>query len=483
MSGPIPSGLADEALRRLLDSPGRFTHVSTADARRRALFVSDGVTSLVGDPVSEWLGAGTLFWDRLHPDDAPAVQASLAAAPADGPVELRYRLRTRDGRILYCSEIGARSSSTIHGPIQYGLVTDETESRLIGEAADAVSSAVPPREAALPFCDPLASLLGLDRAGFVDAGHRTGSVLRYDPFGRRVGAHATEAAPPEVLAASHEEVRVLDGPGLLTVAVTVQDKDGHPRGILWGSRARSLGVDARDRRILSAIARHASLALQRADLVLELERISAERQRLAESVVMAHEDERRRIANELHDSAGQTLMAAIIQLDLARLANDNPNARDAIGRARGQVEQTLEELRGLAHALRPAALDRLGLSEALREMASALTSATLTVQVDLPELAVQLEPEVATAIFRIAQASLANVARHARAQTARLSLVVMKKQVVLTIEDDGLGIRKGPSVTGIGLVAMRERAHAVGGTVEVEKRTGGGTCVRATLPV
>ena len=483
MSGPIPSGLADEVLRRLLDAPGRFTHVSTADARRRALFVSDGVTSLVGDPAADWLAPGTLFWERLHPDDGPALEALLASAPADGPVELRYRLRTREGRILHCAEIGARSSSSVHGPLQYGLVTDETESRLIGEAADAVSSAVPPREAALPFCDPIASLLGLERTGFVDAGHRTGAVLHYDRFGRRVGAPATEAPPPAVTSPGHDEVRVLqDGTGL-TVSVLVQDKDGRPRGTLWGSRSTALGIDARDRRILSAIARHASLALQRADLVLELERISAERQRLAESVVMAHEDERRRIANELHDSAGQTLMAAVIQLDLARLANDNPNAREAIGRARGQVEQTLEELRGLAHALRPATLDRLGLSEALREMASALTSETLNVQVDVPDLAVQLEPEVATAIFRIAQASLANVARHARAQTARLTLVMMPKQVVLTVEDDGLGIRKGPSVTGIGLVAMRERAHAVGGTVEVEQRSGGGTCVRATLPV
>jgi signal transduction histidine kinase len=218
--------------------------------------------------------------------------------------------------------------------------------------------------------------------------------------------------------------------------------------------------------------------------VSALERTSVERQRLADELVRAHEAERSRLATELHDGAGQTLTAVAIQLDLAeRAAADG--AREPLRKARAQVEITLEELRRLSHSLRPAVLDRFGLGEALAEMCSALRSEKLDVQLTVPPSLLQLPPEHATALFRIAQSALTNVVRHAAARTAhvRVALGDPARTVSLEIEDDGRGFVPAYAPGSLGLVALRERAAALGGDFSLQAAPGAGTRVRTVLPL
>lgn len=487
------------ALQLLANDPGKFLYVARPDARRTPLFVSAGVEALVGYPPGEWLADPGLFWRCLHPADRPRVEGALAAWDGARPLELSYRLRRRDGRLVFCRETATAPQDGPSGPQLQGLVIDESEVRLLMDALDSALPAPEPSRSISSFCDGLAALLGLQGAGFVDE-RGSGTWIRYDDHATPIEARALGPGARGTLAARacHTGLVTSEPPdsaaGLLPESVPAPDVgfafascvpglDGRSRGVLYGHRPTRLTLTDRDRRLVASLSRHASLALQRTDLVSELNRIGADRQRLAESVVMAHEDERRRIASELHDGAGQTLMAAVIQLDLAAARLGTPLAAEAIGRARKQLEETLEDLRGLAHALRPATLDRLGLADALREMAGALTGTTLRVEVELADTGIQLEAEVATAVFRIAQSSLTNVARHARAQTATLRLERRGPELVLEVDDDGRGIQKAPMVDGIGLLAMRERAHAVGGSLDVESRPGGGTRVRVRIPV
>lgn len=490
------------ALETLASDISELLYVAAPDARRSPLFVSAGIETMLGYTAAEWVADPDLFWHSLHPSDRPAVETALAAWTRQGPLQLRYRLLARDGRHVFCRETTAASLDGPAGPQLQGIISDVTELQVLQDVLGAVVGAVDPRLSLAIFCDGLAAMLGLDFMGFVDACSREGLSCAYGPLAERtsmawVRHPTTGTLVTSALADGGVAWTARPAPGALPPALgvapgaafaftaAVPGVDGRVRGVLVGAGRRTRPLDQRERRIIEAVSRQASLALQRADLVAELERIGAERKRLAESVVMAHEDERRRIASELHDGAGQTLMAAVIQIDLASQAGQVPAAQKALARAREQVEQTLEDLRGLAHALRPAALDKLGLPDALREMGRALASGALSLDVDVPPTAVQLEPELSTAIFRIAQAALTNVARHAKARRASLRLDVDEAagRVVLEVEDDGRGFRRAPLIEGIGLVAMRERAQAVGGEVTVESREGGGTRVSAVIPL
>jgi signal transduction histidine kinase len=390
-------------------------------------------------------------------------------------------------------------------------VADVSELELPGQALEASLAAQGNRGAMLALCDVLAQGLALSHTVFVDV--RTGErqVTTHGALGVRVQARWDQPAAIEPWAAqvTHEdrfasvsdgaasllsaELRALCPGARLGFAIPVAgDATGKATGALIGLAPRALSLHPMHRRMLEALGRQAGLSLQRAGLVEALQRTGRERQQLADALVRAHEEERGRLARELHDGAGQTLTAVAIQLDLAE-RRSNADARPAIAAARKQVEQTLEELRRLAHALRPAALDGLGLGEALAEMARSLQSGAaggLEVRVEVSGALPALDPQVSTALFRVAQAALTNVVRHARATRATLRLQVGegaaqgRAQVSLEVLDDGRGfVPGGLQRGGMGLLAMRERTVALGGRFSLWSEPGAGARVRAEFDV
>ncbi len=209
---------------------------------------------------------------------------------------------------------------------------------------------------------------------------------------------------------------------------------------------------------------------------------------VAARALRAEEEERKRIARELHDETAQSLSALLIRLSMLRREQD-PAARDAgMDEFREQLVATLNGVRRYARGLRPPALAELGLTPAIEEFVRSLSEATgLDAHLAAERLDGLLTPEAELVIYRVVQEALSNVVRHARASTARVTLERRDDAVRATIEDDGIGFDVDDALRGdgrgLGLFGMRERATYVGGHVDIESRPGAGTRVRVTVPL
>jgi signal transduction histidine kinase len=210
------------------------------------------------------------------------------------------------------------------------------------------------------------------------------------------------------------------------------------------------------------------------------------RRRLLKRILSAQEDERRRIARDLHDEVGQALTSLLIGL---RSMADADSLATALGRAddlRQVAVSALEEVRRLARGLRPSVLDDLGLAAALERFAADYARAhAVSVEVRAPDPAAgRLSGEVETALYRIAQEALTNAAKHAAARHVLVSVERRPGVVQLTVADDGRGFPPGKADPGgrLGLTGMRERAALLNGSVAVTSAPGTGTTVTVRIP-
>ena len=218
----------------------------------------------------------------------------------------------------------------------------------------------------------------------------------------------------------------------------------------------------------------------------------AERDDLRRRFMQAQEQERLRLAHELHDQTGQTLTAALLELKgIELLVNDG--GRDRLRRLRKQMEEMGKTLHRVAWQLRPASIDELGLASALANYVSEW-SAQYRIEADFhcadPKLD-ELSEEVRTTIYRVVQEGLTNIVKHAR-QPAGVSIVIERVDgtLRLTIEDDGCGFNASPARERagerkgcLGLAGMRERLALIGGGLEIESAVGGGTTIFARIPI
>ncbi|WP_436994199.1 HAMP domain-containing sensor histidine kinase [Streptomyces sp. enrichment culture] len=211
-----------------------------------------------------------------------------------------------------------------------------------------------------------------------------------------------------------------------------------------------------------------------------LDRLEAERAASTGRALSAQEAERRRISQELHDEVGQTLTAVL--LELKGLADRAPEPlRGELHEVQETTRNSLDEIRRIARRLRPGVLEELGLAKALRALATEFTRPSLTVrhhiEPDLPPLTRETE----LVLYRVAQESLTNTARHAHARRAEIHLRRLPAAVELLVRDDGRGIRHASE--GAGIRGMRERALLVNASLDLRPASGGGTEVRLTIPV
>ncbi len=228
--------------------------------------------------------------------------------------------------------------------------------------------------------------------------------------------------------------------------------------------------------LLRNVARQAGPIAQAAGLTVRL-------RRSRERLVTAREEERRRLRRDLHDGLGPRLASLTLRLDAARnLLRQNPAAAAVLFDAmKADVQEAIAEIRRLVEGLRPPALDELGLVDALRAHAAACMGTTHIV-VEAPQTLPPLSAAVEAAAYRIAVEALTNAIRHARAGTCRIRLLPEGRYLLVEVVDDGVGMPARPT-TGMGLRSMRERADELGGTLTIRGRAGGGTRVRARLPL
>lgn len=247
------------------------------------------------------------------------------------------------------------------------------------------------------------------------------------------------------------------------------------RLILPARGVRSM-LSRRDQELLFDVVRQAAMAARSSRLAEEL-------QASREQLVLDREEDRRRIRRDLHDGLGPVLGGVAMRLDAVdnALETDPEAAREMVQRSRHDITEALADVRRLVHGLRPPALDDLGLLDALRQQVERTRSPELTVEIEADALP-QLPAAVEVAAYRIASEALANTVRHAGASAAMVRLTGRPGQLLVEIADDGAGI--DPDVpAGVGLRSIRERAAELGGRTEIVCADGGGTRVRAWLPV
>jgi signal transduction histidine kinase len=226
--------------------------------------------------------------------------------------------------------------------------------------------------------------------------------------------------------------------------------------------------------VTTVVGRLQSLEREHGEASRRLQRLS---RRLAES----KEEQSRHIARELHDEIGQHLTGLKMQLEIG--------TDTSLARASELTLELMRQVRSLSVDLRPAVLDDLGLVPALRTLTGRFTELTsVRVALDVTRVAQRLNPRVEIAAYRIVQEALTNVAKHARVDEASVRATINRSRLRLAIEDQSVGIEQrghhgGRQFEASGLSGMRDRARAIGGSVEIAGRAGGGTAVVADLPL
>ena len=233
----------------------------------------------------------------------------------------------------------------------------------------------------------------------------------------------------------------------------------------------------------------ASLA-ENVRLYEELQRREALRGEFLARVINAQEEERKRIARELHDETSQTLTALAMALETAAQAPDSKEAQRRLAEMKGLAQDLLAGVHRLIFDLRPSLLDDLGLIPAVRWYAeSKLEPLGLRFLTEVEGIERRLDPRVEAALFRILQEALNNIARHAKAQNVVITFTFAADRLSIEVEDDGEGfdVSEVEGATdrtrGLGLLGMRERASLLGGSLRIESQPGAGTVIQVLVPL
>lgn len=463
--------------RKLARSEQRFRAIFEDAGVPMAICDHDGRFTLTNGPLCEFLGytsqelAEKRIVDVTYVEDLGVTNATISG-PANRQVQIEKRYIKKDGTAVW-GQLAASWLLDVDTGEKYAvaLIYDITnrkraeaeidESRtlfklLIESAGDAI----------FLHNDTDGALLEVNQAACASLGYTREEILAL-----KVPDVEIQLTPKEVLPA-------LDGPRGTTVLGRHRRKDGTEfpvevslRRCEYQGQNMVLGL-ARD---ISERARHEEL-----------------RQKFIEGVVAAVEEERRRVAQELHDALGQKLTGLSVQLRTLEDSIDDPTARKRLGNIRALTESTIGEVAGLARRLRPPVLDDLGFVESIEELAvefSRTHGVVTDVHVRGMDSDERLPPTVEIALYRIVQEALTNVGRHACAKMVNVLLDHRRDTVLLIIEDDGQGFDLDP-VTGLarrgdslGLPGMRERAALLGGGVKFESRPDAGTAVYVTIPL
>ncbi len=239
------------------------------------------------------------------------------------------------------------------------------------------------------------------------------------------------------------------------------------------SRPRANLGDATDGRADTEEVARLELAFRRM-----LERLEAERRRSASVALDAQEDERARVARELHDEVNQSLTGLLLHLEVARRTAP-PGLVPELTETKALANRAMDELLSVARQLRPTALDDLGLTAALAAHVADLERRTqIGTRFETDGDASGIDGEAQLVIYRVAQEALSNAARHSGADHVRVRLANDGERVELTVADDGRGFSFDEAGAGLGIAGMRERALLAGGEVQIESRPGSGTTVK-----
>ncbi|MCC7054834.1 MAG: GAF domain-containing sensor histidine kinase [Gemmatimonadaceae bacterium] len=271
------------------------------------------------------------------------------------------------------------------------------------------------------------------------------------------------------------------------IAVPIKNPSDEVLGFFELHRRADNGAFSwQDAAFLESVANMTAVSIENARLNAALALKTDEVRALSARHVTRLEQERQHIARELHDEAGQALVGVKLSLQaMSRLVpGEVPALREQLTHLRSQVNEAATRLKVLARHLRPPTLDRLGLDMALQQLASESGEHYgFEVRLLTHRLGGRLPEELETALFRVTQEALTNVAAHAEALLVEIHVEVQDERVTLCISDDGAGFDPLARSAGLGLLGMHERVAMLGGTFGVTSAPGDGTTIRVTVPL
>ncbi|MET0305635.1 MAG: sensor histidine kinase [Solirubrobacterales bacterium] len=212
-----------------------------------------------------------------------------------------------------------------------------------------------------------------------------------------------------------------------------------------------------------------------------MRRLEAERRRAGSAALRAQEEERARVARDLHDEVNQSLTGLLLRLEAMREAAP-PELEPALAETRTLANQAMQELLSLARQLRPTALDDLGLAAAVGGQVEQVKHSGLAAELTTEGDFSGLDDDVQLVVYRVAQEALTNAARHSDAGRIAVRLRRLGSGAELEVSDDGSGFAFEQSERGLGINGMRERALLIGAELTIESRPGDGTTVRLSVP-
>lgn len=310
------------------------------------------------------------------------------------------------------------------------------------------------------------------------------------PFGQGFSGAVAQAGEPQAILDTSLDERI--------VSPTLKQKAKTLWGVPLKLASRSVGVLVigfdkpyyewlpRERHLMEALGDRAAGAIERARMLEALKEREMLIAQLSGHLLSGQEEERKRISRELHDETGQALMVIRLYLSMLEKAVKTRGAKSKITETVEVVDRTIEGLRRIIAKLSPLVLEELGLVAAIRKEAKDLAKNTgIVVRVQIPESLGRFAPQVETALYRIVQEALHNVAKHAQARTVDVDLRVDRGELKLEIADDGVGIvdQKG-AVRGqsFGLAGIKERVSTMSGVVRVHSVQGQGTRIEISVP-
>jgi PAS domain S-box-containing protein len=456
----------------------------------RVSFVSPTYEDVFGRSCASLYASFSSFLDAIHPDDRVRVEAAVRCSRGGMPTDEQYRVIRPDGSMRWVRDrafpvpettgpvrrvVGVADDITERKDAEDGLQRSEGLLRLVLDALP-VGVAVVDRSGDIILGNPASRRIW---AGAVRSGaeryaeskgwwHDTGEILAPEDWASARALSTGEISVNEVI-----DIQAFDGvrKTLHNSAVPIRDAGGAITGAVVVNEDIS-----------------ASEAAERA-----LKDSYGQMRTLTGRLMRAQDDERRRIAQMLHETTAQDLAA--LKMLLGRLVRTSAglgeSERGILAESVSVADRTMTEIRTLSYLLHPPFLDETGLLPALRWYAAGFAKRSgIKVDLDLPETFSRLPSDTETALFRVVQESLINIHRHAASEMARLRLRADDETLTLQIDDWGHGIPSasleqilaGGGTAGVGIAGMSERIKQLGGRLDILSE-GRGTTVRAVLPL
>jgi two-component system CheB/CheR fusion protein len=459
------------------------------------------LNGLLGLPANDSTQPFNDFIARVHPEDRASVRAAFDASTREGqPLRVEFRVVWPNGTVRWLRDQGDMFGNASQQRRMAGACVDVTERR---EAEEALRRSEERQRLILESATDYA-ILSLEPDRTVTT-WSPGAEATFGYTGEEiVGRSADILFTPEDRAAKAPEAeatearrtgRAVDERWHLRKDGTRFYASGVMRPLRDGGGFVKVARDLTDRKQMEDELRDARdrletrVAERTADLERALDSLEAEmsrRRELARRLEAAQEDERRRLAHDLHDTVGQLLAGLSLTLKSIENSGHLPPGEGRLTEAQRIMNELGRELHGLAVRLRPTSLDDVGLEPALGQLVSDWSSRS-GIKADFHVYGLEpegLPSEVETAVYRVVQEALTNVARHSKATNVSVVVTRPEEFVSVAIEDNGVGFDPVSSPKGrIGLLGMKERVELIGGTLEIESSPGAGTTIAVRIPI